>query len=180
VTLRGEKRVLVPKLVTGCKIWHIRPESVFYPKVAFQTTMANLPDDAQVVMLFGEIDCREGLLLAVDKCKYDSLEEGIQATVDIYIAVLRSLIARGMELFVHPVPPVLNETRHIVMPFNAALKRTVIQTSKGMTPPPFPPSHSPRGQPDMQRRHSTDWLYCTSQTRNCRDACTGWTFWMSC
>mmetsp|Transcript_1483 Transcript_1483/g.3594 ORF Transcript_1483/g.3594 Transcript_1483/m.3594 type:complete len:145 (+) Transcript_1483:346-780(+) len=92
--------------------------------------MDSLPDDAQVVMLFGEIDCREGLLLAEEKCKYDSLEEGINATVDIYLGVLRRLVGRGMELFVHPVPPVLNETRHVVMPFNAALRRAILSASK--------------------------------------------------
>ena len=85
-------------------------------------------------MLFGEIDCREGLLLAVEKCKYDSLEEGIRASVDIYIHALESLLSRGMELFVHPIPPVLNETRHVVLPFNAALKSAVLSASKSRLP----------------------------------------------
>jgi hypothetical protein len=120
-------------------------------------------------MLFGEIDCREGLLLAVQKCKvgrmglgpppscsdeemglgtavpalqisfctdlharaalymqYESLEEGIQATIDIYLSILLDLIrTRGMEVFVHPVPPVLKETRAIVKPFVAALQQAV-------------------------------------------------------
>uniref|UniRef100_A0A061S9Z0 Tpr-like protein n=2 Tax=Tetraselmis sp. GSL018 TaxID=582737 RepID=A0A061S9Z0_9CHLO len=130
VSLRGEQRVLVPKLVTGCKIWHTRPESVFYPKAGFESTMASIPDGSQVVMLFGEIDCREGLLLAVEKCKYDSLEEAIAATVHIYLEALRRLLGRGMEIFVHPLPPVLNETRHIVLPFNAALRRAVDEAAR--------------------------------------------------
>ena len=86
---------------------------------------------AQLVMLFGEIDCREGLLTAVEKCKYDSMEEGIATTVDIYLGVLRRLLKRGMELFVHPVPPVLNETRHVVIPFNRALKAAVLAAASG-------------------------------------------------
>ena len=32
---------------------------------------------------------------------------------------------RGFEIFVHPVPPVLNETRHVVMPFNQQLQQRV-------------------------------------------------------
>ena len=32
---------------------------------------------------------------------------------------------RGFEIFVHPIPPVLNETRHVVMPFNQQLKQRV-------------------------------------------------------
>lgn len=35
----------------------------------------------------GEIDCREGLLVAVEKCKYESIEEGIDVGVDVYIDV---------------------------------------------------------------------------------------------
>jgi len=92
--------------------------------------MASIPDGSQVVMLFGEIDCREGLLLAVEKCKYDSLEEAIAATVHIYLEALRRLLGRGMEIFVHPLPPVLNETRHIVLPFNAALRRAVDEAAR--------------------------------------------------
>lgn len=48
VHLRGEARVLVPRLVTGLKIWHMRQAGIFYPKHSFLTTMANLPDGAQV------------------------------------------------------------------------------------------------------------------------------------
>lgn len=82
-------------------------------------------------MLFGEIDCREGLLLAVEKCKYDTIEEGISVTVDIYMCVLKRLLLKGFELFIHPVPPVLNETRHIVLPFNAMLKDRVCSLAAG-------------------------------------------------
>ena len=89
----------------------------------------------QVVMLFGEIDCREGLLLAVEKCKYDSLEEGIDATLEIYLEALKQLLSRGMELFVHPIPPVLNETRHIVLPFNTRLKEKVTTCAAGVYAP---------------------------------------------
>ena len=51
VHLRGEARVLVPRLVTGLKIWHMRQAGIFYPKHSFLTTMANLPDGAQVTHL---------------------------------------------------------------------------------------------------------------------------------
>ena len=81
---------------------------------------------AQVIFLFGEIDCREGLLLAVDKLKYDSVEEAMDVLADIYVGVLTRLVEeRDLTAYVHPVPPVLNETRHIVMPFNAIVKKQV-------------------------------------------------------
>ena len=47
--VRGQCRVLVPRLVTGLKIWHMREAGIFYPKHSFLTTCANLPDAAQVL-----------------------------------------------------------------------------------------------------------------------------------
>ena len=48
VRLRGEIRLVRPLLVTGCKIWHLRPESTFYPKVQFLNTIRKLPRGSQV------------------------------------------------------------------------------------------------------------------------------------
>jgi len=80
----------------------------------------------QVVFMLGEIDCREGLLLAVDKLKYDTMEEAMAVLIRVYVRVLLRLIAeRRFKVFVHPVPPVLDETRHVVQPFNRALQREV-------------------------------------------------------
>ena len=38
----------------------------------------------QVIFLFGEIDCREGLTMAVDKLKYETLEAAMQVLLQIY------------------------------------------------------------------------------------------------
>ena len=56
-------RLLVPKLVTGLKHWHLREESVFYPKRSFHRTVEEIPEGSDVMFIFGEIDCREGLLV---------------------------------------------------------------------------------------------------------------------
>lgn len=81
---------------------------------------------AQVIFMFGEIDCREGLLLAVDKLKYGDIQEAMGVLADIYMEVLiRTVRERDLHVFVHPVPPVLNETRHIVTPFNDLLRERV-------------------------------------------------------
>ena len=69
VSLKGEEHLLVPKLVTGCKVWHLRKESRFYPKHGFEHTMQSIPKKSSVILLFGEIDCRTGIGLAVEKCK---------------------------------------------------------------------------------------------------------------
>ena len=38
----------------------------------------------QVIFLFGEIDCREGLTMAVDKLKYETLEAAMEVLLQIY------------------------------------------------------------------------------------------------
>lgn len=63
---RGPRPVL-PRLVTGVKQWHLRKDGHFYPKAQFQCAVDSIPSGAEVVVLMGEIDCREGMLLAVDR-----------------------------------------------------------------------------------------------------------------
>jgi hypothetical protein len=76
------------------------------------------------VMIYGEIDCRESILASIEKGIYKDVEQGVEVVVKIYLEVLQQLIfSRGFELFVHPVPPVLNETRQIVHVFNRVLKQ---------------------------------------------------------
>merc|ERR1712137_285120 len=125
-TSSGEKRFTIPKLVTGCKMWHLRPESFFFTKDNFYNMVESIPDGATAVFLFGEIDCREGILVAVEKCRYDSVQEGIDHTIDIFMQVLTEIKQKkNLNILVHPVVPVLNETRAMVKQFNTALKERV-------------------------------------------------------
>ena len=43
----GQELLVVPQLVTGCKIWHLRPEGSFYPKSAWLAATGALPPGAQ-------------------------------------------------------------------------------------------------------------------------------------
>lgn len=45
---RKTPRLFVPRLVTGIKQWHLRPQGVFYPKTGFQHTIDNTPAGADV------------------------------------------------------------------------------------------------------------------------------------
>ena len=122
----GARRVLVPALVTGLKHWHLRPATNFYPKANFYNVVARLPRGARVVFMFGEIDCREGILVAVEKLRYDDVDEGIRATVAVWMAAaLRLVDEKALDAYVHPIIPVLNETRHIVRAYNAQLEAAV-------------------------------------------------------
>eukprot|EP00727_Mastigamoeba_balamuthi_P014673 m51a1_g9831 hypothetical protein (439) ;mRNA; r:1924617-1928164 len=124
----GPAHLIRPYLVTGLKIWHMREETDFYPKRNFESVLAQVPDGARVVVLFGEIDCREGLLVAVDKCRYDDVAAAIRAVVALYLRVLVRLAdQRRFRILVHPAAPVLNETRAVVMAFNAELGRALAE-----------------------------------------------------
>ena len=66
----------------------------------------------------------------MNRNRYEDLASAIQTTVDIYVNVLRKLTTeRGLEVFVHPVPPVLNETRAVVKAFNTQLHKSVLAAS---------------------------------------------------
>ena len=43
----GRPRVMLPQLITGCKLWHLRASGSFYPKAAWQRALAALPPGAQ-------------------------------------------------------------------------------------------------------------------------------------
>ena len=41
ITVDGTKRLLIPKLVTGCKMWHLRKEAYFFPKENFDNMISS-------------------------------------------------------------------------------------------------------------------------------------------
>jgi len=68
--------------------------------------------------LFGEIDCREGMLVAIQKCRFNSIEEVALNTCNLYIDLLKKLNKeKGFELLVHPAAPVLDVTRYLIYYF---------------------------------------------------------------
>jgi hypothetical protein len=94
--------------------------------------------------MVGEIDCREGLLVALERGLYPSLEEGIQQTLGVFRAAIAHLIQKKkfrvlspslplfptrahppFQVFVHPVNPVLDVTRPIVTLFNRHYQQMV-------------------------------------------------------
>lgn len=85
----------------------------------------------QVVFVIGEIDCREGILLAVERHKYNSVQEGMIHTVEIFMDVLKRLVSQfKFRVYIHPIIPVLNETRSIVTVYNALYHHRI--TSRDM------------------------------------------------
>lgn len=44
---------------------------MFFPKMNFYNALERIPKGSEIIMLFGEIDCREGLLVSVERCRYE-------------------------------------------------------------------------------------------------------------
>ena len=129
ITVNGQSRMMVPCLVTGVKAYHLRPQSTFYPKRQWERACARLPPGATVMVLVGEIDCREGMLRAIEKgCAPDiatAARDVAQLLVDALIKNLLTGRSRASTVLVHPVPPVLDVTHTLVLAFNSALGAAV-------------------------------------------------------
>lgn len=119
-----ELRLLVPKLVTGLKQYHLRKDSDFYPKSQFAAAIASVPDGSDILFVVGEIDCREGILVGIQRDAYESVRQGMEETITHFAQVLPNLIKkRKMNVFIHPVLPMLAETRETVVQFNEHFQR---------------------------------------------------------
>eukprot|EP01125_Pyxidicula_operculata_P020157 TRINITY_DN739_c0_g1_i1.p1 TRINITY_DN739_c0_g1~~TRINITY_DN739_c0_g1_i1.p1 ORF type:complete len:850 (-),score=164.87 TRINITY_DN739_c0_g1_i1:58-2607(-) len=129
IKFKGEDHVIKPLLVTGLKCWHLRPESNFYPKYNFWNIVPQAPIGSHVIFQFGEIDCREGFVKAVQKCIYEDIAEGCRTVIDIYIKVLLEIKEKyKYHIYVHPPTPVIDVTRDIVKTFNDVLREKVKAT----------------------------------------------------
>ncbi|KAG2849324.1 hypothetical protein PC111_g38 [Phytophthora cactorum] len=130
INLDDRSILLRPALVTGLKHWHLRKESTFYPKLNFWRVVANIPSRSRVIFLFGEIDCREGILDAVEKCKYETIKEGMEHTIGIFMEALSDVVEKyEFDVYIHPVVPVLDETRSLVIQYNKLFQKHVANSS---------------------------------------------------
>mmetsp|Transcript_5538 Transcript_5538/g.9262 ORF Transcript_5538/g.9262 Transcript_5538/m.9262 type:complete len:141 (+) Transcript_5538:136-558(+) len=88
--------------------------------------MESIEDGSMVIFNFGEIDCREGILTAVAQNKYQDLDQGIDASVSIYVEMLEEqTLSKNLITFVHPIVPVLDPTRPTVKRFNQRLRKKI-------------------------------------------------------
>merc|ERR1712168_297434 len=127
----GNEYCVNPVLVTGLKIWHLRKESRFYTKASYHNALKAIPQGAACVFALGEIDCREGIEKAIQKCKYDNIDEGMKALIEIYVKCLLEVKKmKKAKIFVHPVSPALKETFVNVEKFNQHLKNRILKTPK--------------------------------------------------
>mmetsp|Transcript_19973 Transcript_19973/g.47570 ORF Transcript_19973/g.47570 Transcript_19973/m.47570 type:complete len:566 (+) Transcript_19973:89-1786(+) len=94
VTVRGQPRYLHPKLVTGLKAWHLRKGNKFLTVSNTHECFKSLPPGTkEAIFVCGEIDCREGVMGAVEKSKYNSVQEAVDKTSEVYLQALEALSA---------------------------------------------------------------------------------------
>lgn len=124
IQLQHKTWKIKPLLVTGCKIWHLRDTMPFHAKTNFYRAIEAIPTGSTAMLIFGEIDCREGILRAIQKGDYTTPEKAINVLIDIYVKrMLETIKARKLaHLYIHQIPPVLNATRFIVNEFNRLLE----------------------------------------------------------
>lgn len=78
-------------------------------------------------MNVGEIDCREGILLSVERDYYSGFDEAVKYTLGVFLPVLRDLVSKNrLKVYVHPIPPVLDVTRAMVIRYNAFYKNAIV------------------------------------------------------
>jgi hypothetical protein len=135
VEVDGTPRVLLPLLTTGIKHYHLRSDGDFYPKAQFANNLKRVPDGSDIMFVCGEIDCREGLLVAVEKGAYSNITEGMRSTLKHFTAILAPLFKQRKmgNVYVHPVLPMLDETRPIVLQYNRLFKESVSESAKKKT-----------------------------------------------
>jgi hypothetical protein len=105
ITLAGQQRLLHPLLVTGLKVWHLRPDSCCSQKHQFWAAVSQLPKDSEVVLLLGEIDCREGMVTAVEKMKVRDAPIQFQGVCVIPVLLQASAAGCSLKARLWPLTP---------------------------------------------------------------------------
>ncbi|RLN61331.1 hypothetical protein BBP00_00005462 [Phytophthora kernoviae] len=69
------------------------------------------------------------ILEAVEKCKYESIDEGMKYTIGIFMDALTDVVRKyEFEAYIHPVVPVLDETRGMVVQYNKLFQKRVAKS----------------------------------------------------
>ena len=120
-------KLIVPKLVTGIKCWHLRKDCLFFPKLNFEKVVESIPDNSTVIFIIGEIDCKEGIYHTLQKCKFNTEQEAIKTTADILLNKLKTLkVTRDFKCLIHPIAPVMDSYRNFTILFNDYFKQQKI------------------------------------------------------
>jgi hypothetical protein len=79
-------------------VWHLRQGSTHPCARQFSTALAAVLRGSKVLLILGEIDCREGLLTAVEKCKVGESKYGGSGAVCVCVCVAPTRGVLGPDL----------------------------------------------------------------------------------
>ena len=122
--------------IPGCKQWHLANNKKNKYKYKFEAVMARLPRHSNILLTFGEIDCRpnEGIMKVWSSSHERTLEEVAEATVKDYIKYVQEVTDRySHQLIINGVPAtnikmdaMTDEEKrqfiHLIRIFNTVLK----------------------------------------------------------
>ena len=130
----NQKAKIKPLIAFGTKAWHLAQKKETSQKAIFANHLKSLPENSNVLISVGEIDCREneGLIPAYKKTG-KNIDELINFTVDNYITfVEKSLQGKNINRYYMTVPaPFIENSKNkdlnklridIVKKFNQRLK----------------------------------------------------------
>ena len=106
VKFGGEYCKIFSSLIVGCKSWHLSVAEMNEHKASLKEMMLLTPEDARIVLGFGEIDCRadEGILIAY-KNKSIDYKLSIKNMVKSYLGYAKGLAnLRNQTLIIYGVP----------------------------------------------------------------------------
>tara|TARA_E500000178_G_C17030165_1_gene760172 strand:- start:2420 stop:4354 length:1935 start_codon:yes stop_codon:yes gene_type:complete len=95
------------KLIMGCKQWHLGNSSINKFKIKFRSIFKNLPKSSQVLLIFGEIDCRidTGIILHKNKYPKKDLKKIAVSTIENYLTfVFKENINSKHNIIIQGVP----------------------------------------------------------------------------
>jgi tetratricopeptide (TPR) repeat protein len=107
VSLKGKTYRIQSKIIIGCKMWHLANNQINGYKKQIETILNTIPNNAKIVLTFGEIDCRlnEGIIKFHQQTN-NNLTQSIQSLSHDYIKYVtetlrplsRSIIISGIPL----------------------------------------------------------------------------------
>lgn len=132
IEVESKPCLIQPLLITGCKLWHLRDASHIHVKVNYVEALDSIPEGSTLIYILGEIDCREGILPAVEKGRYPNAEAAMKVLLKIYMDRVKEAIRKKKlaHVYIHLVPPALDFARPTIMAFNQLLRKTVLGLKK--------------------------------------------------
>jgi tetratricopeptide (TPR) repeat protein len=87
VSHQGGEISCISKWIVGCKQWHLGNDQSNLYKYKFEAIIQSLPRVSEILLLFGEIDCRldEGIIPFLKKNPEITMESAINNTISSYI-----------------------------------------------------------------------------------------------